>query len=409
MYKYRNPNFLSILLLVFSLINSVSPRFLPLHIEGKYLVDSEGNRHIIHGFAQTYSPWFNERGSKWDNYNVEGCLQYNQGLIDDILNVGWKMKYIRIHMDPYWSNSPDVYMTDESNITAFVFERFEKYLDEVFVPMAEYAISKEIYVIMRPPGVCPKNITIGDDYQKYLLKVWEHVAQHSKLKNNGYVMYELANEPVDINHMDGENAFKALRDYFQPIVDIIHKHTNNIVLIPGLGYQSRFSGFTEYTFEGTNIGFAAHCYPGWFNSPAENDETKGYEEFKEGFDKEIGLIAKTHPVIITEMDWAPEKYDSSWGKGITGVAGGKGFGANFMKIVEESEVSWLLFTGADLLAKYDDSLPNSDTFLTDPEACPRPIYRKYLQYLKDESKDESGVKNYCMKTFNLIILLWLLF
>ena len=109
------------------------------------------------------------------------------------------------------------------------------------------------------------------------------------------------------------------------------------------------------------------------------------------------------------MDWAPEKYDSSWGKGITGVAGGKGFGANFMKIVEESEVSWLLFTGADLLAKYDDSLPNSDTFLTDPEACPRPIYRKYLQYLKDESKDESGVKNYCMKTFNLIILLLLLF
>ena len=28
---------------------------------------------------------------------------------------------------------------------------------------------------------------------------------------------------------------------------------------------------------------------------------------------------------------------------------------------------------------------------------------------KDESKDESGVKNYCMKTFNLIILLLLLF
>ena len=406
MYKYRNPNFLSTLLLVFSLINSVSPRFLPLHIEGKYLVDSEGNRHIIHGFAQTYSPWFNERGSKWDNYNVEGCLQYNQGLIDDILNVGWKMKYIRIHMDPYWSNSPDVYMTDESNITAFVFERFEKYLDEVFVPMAEYAISKEIYVIMRPPGVCPKVITVGDDYQKYLLKVWEHVAQHSKLKNNGYVMYELANEPVDINHKDGENAFKALRDYFQPIVDIIHKHTNNIVLIPGLGYQSRFSGFTEYTFEGTNIGFAAHCYPGWFNSPGENDESKGYKEFKEDFDKEIGLIAQTHPVIITEMDWAPKKYDpSSWGKGVTGVAGVKGFGANFMRIAEESEVSWLLFTGADLLAKYDDSLPNGDTFLTDPEACPRPVYRKYLEYVTDESGD----KKYCLKTFNLIILVLLLF
>ena len=157
---------------------------------------------------------------------------------------------------------------------------------------------------------------------------------------------------------------------------------NNIVLIPGLGYESLFSGFTEYTFEGTNIGYAAHCYPGWFNSPVENDESKGYKEFKEGFDKEIGMIAQTHLVIITEMDWAPQKYDSSWGKAITGVAGGKGFGANFMRIAEESEVSWLLFTGAELLAKYDDSLPNGDTFLTDPEACPRPIYRKYLQYLK---------------------------
>ena len=411
MHNHRNKNFLTILLLLFSiqLIHSVSPKFLPLHIEGKYLVDSEANHHIIHGFAQTYSPWFNEKYTKWYDYDVEGCLKYNQGLINDILKVGWKMKYIRIHMDPYWSNTPGMTVEGEHDISAFDFERFKTYLDQVFVPMAEYAISKQIYAILRPPGVCPQDITVGDDYQKYLLKVWEHVAQHSKLKNNGYVMYELANEPVNINHSDDENEFKALRDYFQPIVNIIRQHTNSIVLIPGLGYESLFSGFTEYTFEGTNIGFAAHLYPGWFNSATENDESKGYKEFKESFDKEIGLIAKTHPVIITEMDWAPEKYDSSWGKGVTGVAGGKGFGANFMRIAEESEVSWLLFTGADLLAKYDDSLPDGDTFLTDPEACPRPIYRKYLEYVKDESKSESGDKYYYLKTFNLIILLLLLF
>ncbi len=39
----------------------------------------------LHGFAQTYSPWFNEMGQKWDNYDVEKCLKYNQGLIDDIM------------------------------------------------------------------------------------------------------------------------------------------------------------------------------------------------------------------------------------------------------------------------------------------------------------------------------------
>lgn len=51
------------------------------------------------GLAQTYSPWFNEMGQKWDNYDVEKCLKYNQGLIDDIMVAGWKM----IFFDYIWT------------------------------------------------------------------------------------------------------------------------------------------------------------------------------------------------------------------------------------------------------------------------------------------------------------------
>ena len=43
-------------------------------------------------------------------------------------------------------------------------------------------------------------------------------------------------------------------------------------------------------------------------------------------------------------------------------------------------VSWMLFTGPELLAKYDDSLPDGQTFLTDPEACARPCYRWFKEY-----------------------------
>ena len=57
-----------------------------LHVEGRYLVDPHGNKVNLHGFAQTYSPWFNEMGQKWDNYDVAKCLKYNQGLIDDIID-----------------------------------------------------------------------------------------------------------------------------------------------------------------------------------------------------------------------------------------------------------------------------------------------------------------------------------
>src|SRR5690606_38030317 len=71
-----------------------------LHVDGRYLKDSHGNKVNLHGFAQTYSPYFNERGQFWDNYNVSGCLSYNQGLIDKIMAAGWKMNFIRLHMDP---------------------------------------------------------------------------------------------------------------------------------------------------------------------------------------------------------------------------------------------------------------------------------------------------------------------
>ncbi|HQN93081.1 MAG TPA: hypothetical protein PLQ09_03110 [Prolixibacteraceae bacterium] len=32
-----------------------------LHVEGRYLKDSHGHIVNLHGFGQTYSPWFNEK------------------------------------------------------------------------------------------------------------------------------------------------------------------------------------------------------------------------------------------------------------------------------------------------------------------------------------------------------------
>ena len=147
----------------------------PLHVDGPFLVNAEGRRVNLHGFAQTFSPWFNEQGTKWTNYNVNKCLSYNKGIIDGIMNAGWKMTFVRQHMDPYWSNTPGKQTTGENDISAFDFERFKTNLDSVFIPMAEYAIQKGLYVVMRPPGVCPENIEIDDDYHQYLKKVWGYV------------------------------------------------------------------------------------------------------------------------------------------------------------------------------------------------------------------------------------------
>ena len=359
-----------------------------LKVKGNQLVDSHGNVVKLHGFAQTYSPWFNEQGKYWTNYNVNGCLSYNQGLIDNIMKAGWDMNFVRMHMDPYWSNKPGTNVAGEHDISAFDFDRFKDALNKVFIPMAEYAVSKGMYVVMRPPGVCPEKIAVGDDYNQYLLKVWTYVAQHAKLKNHPNIMFELANEPVHILGTDGtygartQGHFDNLKKYFQPIVDAMRAQScNNILWIPGLGYQSIYNGFAVNPIEGDNIGYAVHIYPGWFGSG------EGYVNFQRGWDEDVQPIADLAPIMVTEMDWADEKYNASWGKSFTGTAGGDGFGANFKKITDDAgNVSWLIFTSPEYLARFKDEAPSAGeayTFLTDPEACPWPTYHWYKEYAKD--------------------------
>lgn len=374
-----------------------------LHVEGRYLKDTHGNNVNLHGFAQTYSPWFNEQGKYWDNYNVAGCLAYNQNIIDKIFEAGWKVNFIRLHMDPYWTNEPGCTPDYWEASNCFSETRFKKHLDEVFIPMAEYALSKGLYVMMRPPGVCPVKIEVGDFYNQYLIKVWAFISKHPKLINRPGIMFELANEPVNILGSDGtygasgQGHFDNLKAYFQTIVDTIRSTgSQNVLWIPGLGYQSLYKGYAINPINGNNIGYAVHIYPGWF------DEGEGYTTFKNSWDKNVKPVADFAPIVVTEMDWAPEKYQASWGKGITGVAGGEGFGANFKAITDTSgNVSWLIFTEPHRMAQFDGVPPGNGvdtTFLNDPQACPFPTYQWYnnyaeLNYPRPEFKYQSHSDN----------------
>ncbi|MBK5720333.1 family 43 glycosylhydrolase [Dysgonomonas sp. Marseille-P4677] len=385
--KKKSNALIIIIIAAISLQLSAQTKLPSLHIDGRYLKDTHGNIVNLHGFAQTYSPWFNEMGKYWDGYDVDGCLKYNKSLIDKIMEVGWEMNFLRLHMDPHWSNVPGCIPDYHEAPNCFDENRFKKYLDEVFIPMAEYAISKGLYVIMRPPGVCPERIAVGDDYSLFLLRVWTIVAQHPKLKNHPNIMFELANEPINILGPEGDYGassqghFDKLKEYFQKIVDVMRSQgCDNILWIPGLGYQSLYKGYALNPIEGKNIGYAIHIYPGWFGS------ANGYETFKKEWDINVKPVADFAPIVVTEMDWADEKYQASWGKGHTGTAGGDGFGANFKKIVDDAgNVSWLIFTSPDQLAKFTGIPPAQGeeyTFLNDPESCPWPTYHWYKEYAK---------------------------
>lgn len=372
-----------------------------LNVVGRYLKNDKGETVNLHGFTQTYSPYFNNNA--WSNYDVQACLAYNKRMVDEILAAGWKFDFVRMHLDPYWSDDPAMQPVRYEGHERFSETRFRKYLEELFVPMAEYFMSKGMYVVMRPPGVCPvdapyQGIEVGDTYQQFLLTVWDIVSRHPRLRNNTGIMFELANEPVNIKGSDGtygstsDGHFEHLKLYFQAIVDKIRANCRNIIWVPGLSYQSSYAGYATHRIEGENIGFAVHCYPGWYGSDAEEDSGEGigsstgggYESFQRGWDAQVGPVAAFAPIMVTEIDWAPKKYDATWGKSITGVAGGEGFGANFKYIADNSgNVSWLFFTTkSHELAAFKDvpGIPGNYTFLNDPEACPWAIYHWFKEY-----------------------------
>lgn len=374
----------------------------PLHVEGKYLKNNKGEVVNLHGFAQTFLPYFNE--NKWNNYDVDGCLQYNQNCIDAVLKAGWKVTFVRQHMDPYWCCGN--YSGENVCYKTFNVDDFMKYLNLVYIPMAEYANKRGLFVVMRPPGVCPETIAAGDKYNDYLVQVWDSVSNHPKIKNNPGIMFELANEPVNIEGTDGsvggteDPQFEAMSQFLQPIVDVIRENgANNVIWLPGLGYQSWFTGFPNYPIRGENLGFAIHCYPGWYGSDAEQDSGEGigtstgggYTPFQTGWDKQIGPVVDMAPLMVTEMDWAASKYNSTWGRGETGEAGGKGFGANFKYITDNcGNVSWLIFTGQEHLKAFVDE-PGEEgnyTLLNDPQSCLWPVYHWYQDYV-DVNSDET--------------------
>lgn len=381
-----------------------------LHVEGRWLCNEEGQHVNLHGFWQTYSPWFNGdawQEHNWGDYDVRTCLNYNQQQINQILRGGWKVDFMRLHMDPYWSISRTrPWPTDREEYEDFDETLFKKYLDDVFVPMVEYCISRKLYVVLMPGYSSPECLEYDDEFFDVLEKLWTNISRHPKLGNNPYVMFEIVNEPrsMKINGKPENNTDKSnqeLTRYMQHFVDLIRKNANNIIWVPGTGYQSQYAGYAKYPIKGKDLGFAVHCYPGWYGSDAEEASAElggsdggGYDAFQSGWDAQIKPAAEIAPIMITEMDWAPKVYNKSWGKSYTGEAGGRGFGANFKYLADKTgNVSYILFTAPNDLADYSKKSVEANTnYWNDWRGCPWQIYHWYQEYAEGRTQPASADK-----------------
>lgn len=302
-----------------------------LHVEGKWLVDTYGNHVVLHGCMDTPSMWFN--GNRWGGgYNDTGaknCMAYFEKLYTGLQAANCDV--FRLHLDPAWTNDGSVNAAGfttvsgdkskdplgqevggEANIHHFSEARLKHFMEVLYVPLMKMAMAHGMYVVVRPPGVCPGEIRVDCYYQKYLLTVWDIVSKDKTIQNfSGQISLELANEPIGVKNANGSESDATLHDFFQPIVDKIRENGfKGIIWIPGSGYQSNYRGYKKYPIKGDNIGYAVHDYPGWYNCSDEKVDRDGLTKSKQdnlnSFLDAVPVV-KTNPVIITEVDWSPLK------------------------------------------------------------------------------------------------------
>ena len=310
-----------------------------LHVEGRWLVDKHGNQVVLHGVMDTPSNYFNGNrweGSKargwWDHYNETGrvnCLNYFEKLFVGMEQA--KCNVFRLHMDPAWTNDGSITATGftkntenktidpngqvvdgEADISHFSETLYKHWLPTLYLELAKKAMNHGLYVVVRPPGVCPHDLKVGDYYNQYLMLIWNIFSQNEYIKQHaGQISIELANEPVSVKNAQNQDDPKALHDFFQPIVDKIRENGfTGIIWVPGTGWQANYTSYAQYPITGENIGYAVHDYNGWYGCDDKNlsasDVPAATQRKIEQFHNQVPVV-DTNPVMITEIDWSPFK------------------------------------------------------------------------------------------------------
>jgi len=381
-----------------------------IHVDGNNLKDDAGNKVVLHGYMDTPSPWFNSNrwGTSSTDGNLKSCIYYFAKLFKATTNPekGTYCNIFRLHLDPCWTNDPKIQSTGsesgEANISQFSQERLKKYLIKLYVPIAQVANSFGMHVIMRPPGVCPGDIYVDGDYQKYLIKVWDEVTKNDTiLKYYKHISLELANEPVRIRNASGVEKDQNLRDFFQPVIDKIRANGyKGIIWIPGTGWQASYSAYAKYPVVDPidNLGFAVHNYPGWYSNSDDgytsaSNKTQYVNNAVAQFERQVPVV-RTNPVVITEVDWSPknpgtghynehnEWVESNYGTWATGSTSkwGKGYKATLEKYGNIS----MTLSGTDTYVDYA-SISTKElkpAFSGVEEACGETCWKWYEEYAK---------------------------
>lgn len=349
----------------------------PLHVEGRFLKNPSGENVVLRGgWMQPTETWFNGGGrwysnpTDWTNPgDVAGMLNFLRDaatLMSDTSprygrDHGWYATFVRVNTDAIGG------WTQESGLVSQA--QFNGWIQNFVVPYAEHLKSRGLYLVLSATGPIntPNNGTrnAGVTEQQRLRTFWSTAANAPGVKNADNIMFELMNEPVEIESSPGNGDwgfgqpqyFQAFRNWIQPVInDIQSTGANNVILVPTLEWQGSPQQHVQFPFTCSNCGLAVHYYPAYGGC---YDSVDCHNNL---WNTQYKPAADLWPMIITENFWFPED------DGL--VAGSTANYGNTLKANMDAagNISYMVGFLSDLLDNLNDTLP-ADSNLSSKEGA----------------------------------------
>ena len=283
-----------------------------LHINGRNLQDTSGKNVRLFGYMLPSDAYFN--GGYGVNYNnptdytspsnVAGALNFFEKSAQYMsqttpvfgMSHGFYCSFVRYGEGPGWDSN--------GNLNS---AQFNGWINNVLVPFANYCRSVGVYLVIC--GSPSSTNFMGAQYKANLITYWTTVASNSGIKNANNVMFEVCNEPVDIESVLGNGDWgagqpkydHAYQIYMNAVVSAIRNTgANNVIWVPGLSWSTQLAMFASYPISGNNIGYAGHWYPEGNDNPAS---------IQSGFTNSWKYCTDKYPVIVTEGSWNNDNSD----------------------------------------------------------------------------------------------------
>jgi len=271
-----------------------------LHVQGKQIVDANGNNVILRGVGVPDIGLL---------FSLGGGISGVTGRTDEILtSAGLQIRVLRLPVyprtvvnaggTPNYSPVPfPVGPAAPSGTTQKALSASD-YIAQVLKPAVDYATSKNLYVIVDYHQI--DNVTTGTSSAD-ALTFWTAVAPVFAGYSN--VIYEAFNEPID----DGPSGItsdgawtSAFTSAAQSWVTTIRMGAPSNVIIVGSPFWSRYpDGALKAGLTGGNLAFTAHIYPGSWPGPSNDFQTR------------VTNASMSEPVAVTEWGFQIGASDSN--------------------------------------------------------------------------------------------------